>query len=271
MQTVHPTFVPELRAWFVDCPVSGNELRAPSLRELAPKLPAKVVIADYYPNGFVVARKVNDGTYTRTRPSFLLGKTSERRHLENVALAKVGGSKPMTRAPFPRQVSTAVMPQQVKALAPVAPAPVARAALSAARMGRPTKYDHNLALDLWAAGVATGDIAERMGSHVSTGYINDIVKLGRRAGDPRAIVRPYSIRRDSACTVSWNQERIDLMLLMVKQGAQAREIANELGGVTRSAVLGKLHRLGVPLDGSRETNNVSLAAASAAATEAGES
>lgn len=41
----------------------------------------------------------------------------------------------------------------------------------------------------------------------------------------------------------WSQCRIDRMLALWRAGHSASEIAIELGGVTRSAVLGKIHRL----------------------------
>jgi GcrA cell cycle regulator len=43
----------------------------------------------------------------------------------------------------------------------------------------------------------------------------------------------------------WTAERIELTLQLWRAGSSASQIAEVLGGVTRSAVLGKLHRLGV--------------------------
>jgi GcrA cell cycle regulator len=44
----------------------------------------------------------------------------------------------------------------------------------------------------------------------------------------------------------WSEERIDLLKHFRAAGRSAGQIAALLGGVTRNAVIGKLHRLGVP-------------------------
>jgi len=44
----------------------------------------------------------------------------------------------------------------------------------------------------------------------------------------------------------WTHERTQLLRKLWAEGYSASQIAKQLGGVTRSAVLGKLHRLGVP-------------------------
>lgn len=43
--------------------------------------------------------------------------------------------------------------------------------------------------------------------------------------------------------MSWTDERVALLKKMWVEGKTAAEIANELGGVTRNAVIGKAHRL----------------------------
>lgn len=45
--------------------------------------------------------------------------------------------------------------------------------------------------------------------------------------------------------MSWNDERVDLLKRMWSEGQSASQIAKELGGVTRNAVIGKVHRLGL--------------------------
>jgi GcrA cell cycle regulator len=45
--------------------------------------------------------------------------------------------------------------------------------------------------------------------------------------------------------MSWTEERIDRLKAMWTKGATASEIADELGGVSRNAVIGKAHRLGL--------------------------
>jgi len=45
--------------------------------------------------------------------------------------------------------------------------------------------------------------------------------------------------------MSWTDERVDLLKKMWNEGHSASTIAKELGGVTRNAVIGKVHRLGL--------------------------
>ena len=45
--------------------------------------------------------------------------------------------------------------------------------------------------------------------------------------------------------MSWTDERIERLKKMWADGATASQIADELGGVSRNAVIGKAHRLGL--------------------------
>src|SRR6266550_4106038 len=45
--------------------------------------------------------------------------------------------------------------------------------------------------------------------------------------------------------MSWTDERIERLKTMWTQGSTASQIAEELGGVSRNAVIGKAHRLGL--------------------------
>ena len=45
--------------------------------------------------------------------------------------------------------------------------------------------------------------------------------------------------------MSWNDERVEILKKMWAEGQSASQIAKELGGVTRNAVIGKVHRLGL--------------------------
>jgi len=45
--------------------------------------------------------------------------------------------------------------------------------------------------------------------------------------------------------MSWTEERIDRLKAMWADGSTASQIADELGGVSRNAVIGKAHRLGL--------------------------
>jgi len=58
--------------------------------------------------------------------------------------------------------------------------------------------------------------------------------------------------------MSWTDERVELLKKMWGEGQSASQIAKELGGVTRNAVIGKVHRLGL-------SNRAGSAASGAAA------
>ncbi|WBU53161.1 GcrA family cell cycle regulator [Paracoccus sp. SCSIO 75233] len=59
--------------------------------------------------------------------------------------------------------------------------------------------------------------------------------------------------------MSWTDERVETLKRMWGEGQSASQIAKELGGVTRNAVIGKVHRLGL----SNRDEGESDAAASA--------
>ncbi|MFG6594770.1 GcrA family cell cycle regulator [Sulfitobacter sp. 1A13368] len=59
--------------------------------------------------------------------------------------------------------------------------------------------------------------------------------------------------------MSWTDERVETLKKMWGEGQSASQIAKELGGVTRNAVIGKVHRLGL-------SNRTAGAPAAAAAT-----
>ena len=77
--------------------------------------------------------------------------------------------------------------------------------------------------------------------------------------------------------MSWNDERVETLKRMWAEGASASQIAKELGQVTRNAVIGKVHRLGLsnrvgpgdrPEDASGEAPAAEPAATAAPATPA---
>lgn len=61
--------------------------------------------------------------------------------------------------------------------------------------------------------------------------------------------------------MSWTDERVETLKKMWGEGQSASQIAKELGGVTRNAVIGKVHRLGL-------SNRGAAAAPAAAKPEA---
>lgn len=53
--------------------------------------------------------------------------------------------------------------------------------------------------------------------------------------------------------MSWTDDRVELLKKMWNDGHSASQIAKELGGVTRNAVIGKVHRLGLSNRNAPET------------------
>jgi GcrA cell cycle regulator len=45
--------------------------------------------------------------------------------------------------------------------------------------------------------------------------------------------------------MGWTDERVELLKKLWQDGLHASQIAKQLGGVTRNAVIGKVHRLGL--------------------------
>jgi GcrA cell cycle regulator len=56
--------------------------------------------------------------------------------------------------------------------------------------------------------------------------------------------------------MGWNDERVELLKKLWADGLSASQIAAQLGGVTRNAVIGKVHRLG--LSGRAKTPSSSV-------------
>ena len=57
--------------------------------------------------------------------------------------------------------------------------------------------------------------------------------------------------------MSWTDERVEILTKMWAEGNSASQIAKELGGVTRNAVIGKVHRLGLSNRATTNTANKS--------------
>jgi GcrA cell cycle regulator len=69
--------------------------------------------------------------------------------------------------------------------------------------------------------------------------------------------------------MSWTDERVELLKRMWGEGQSASQIAKELGGVTRNAVIGKVHRLGLSNRvGGKEEGEAAEAPAAAPAAPA---
>ena len=67
--------------------------------------------------------------------------------------------------------------------------------------------------------------------------------------------------------MSWTDERVETLKRMWNEGQSASQIAKELGGVTRNAVIGKVHRLGLSnrVGGKEDEEEATPAPAAAAA------
>ncbi|KQM40911.1 GcrA family cell cycle regulator [Sphingomonas sp. Leaf10] len=68
--------------------------------------------------------------------------------------------------------------------------------------------------------------------------------------------------------MSWTEERIATLAKMWESGMTASQIAEELGGISRNAVIGKAHRLGLQSRPSPVRSNDAMKAAAPAATPA---
>ncbi|PWJ22494.1 GcrA family cell cycle regulator [Jannaschia seohaensis] len=64
--------------------------------------------------------------------------------------------------------------------------------------------------------------------------------------------------------MAWTDERVETLKRMWGEGASASTIAKELGGVTRNAVIGKVHRLGLSNRNQNKEEEAPAAAAAAA-------
>jgi GcrA cell cycle regulator len=70
--------------------------------------------------------------------------------------------------------------------------------------------------------------------------------------------------------MSWTDERVETLKKMWGEGQSASQIAKELGGVTRNAVIGKVHRLGLSnrVGGKAEDDDAGDATAAPVSTAA---
>ena len=64
--------------------------------------------------------------------------------------------------------------------------------------------------------------------------------------------------------MSWTDERVAILTKMWAEGNSASQIAKELGGVTRNAVIGKVHRLGLSNRATTSTSSKSESKAKSA-------
>jgi GcrA cell cycle regulator len=55
----------------------------------------------------------------------------------------------------------------------------------------------------------------------------------------------FASRQRNEDEMGWTDERVELLRKLWMEGLSAAQIAMELGGVTRNAVIGKIHRMGL--------------------------
>jgi hypothetical protein len=60
--------------------------------------------------------------------------------------------------------------------------------------------------------------------------------------------------------MGWTDERVELLKKLWQDGLSASQIAKQLGGVTRNAVIGKLHQQGLTRDAVRANGGGMMAA-----------
>jgi GcrA cell cycle regulator len=84
----------------------------------------------------------------------------------------------------------------------------------------------------------------------------------------REVGQGFSLEGEEAW-MSWDDGRIERLKKLWSDGLSASQIAAELGGVTRNAVIGKVHRLGLSnREGAAEEAEAAPAAADRAAASA---
>jgi GcrA cell cycle regulator len=71
------------------------------------------------------------------------------------------------------------------------------------------------------------------------------LSIGRRHRHMAGLWKSGHSGRKVENGMSWTDERVELLKKMWGEGQSASQIAKELGGVTRNAVIGKVHRLGL--------------------------
>ncbi|MET4238563.1 GcrA family cell cycle regulator [Bradyrhizobium sp. RT10b] len=57
-------------------------------------------------------------------------------------------------------------------------------------------------------------------------------------------------------SLGWTDDRIEMLKKLWTAGLSASQVATEIGGLTRNAVIGKVHRLGLEKRGKRHNPNV---------------
>jgi hypothetical protein len=175
MSTIHPSYDPATRTWFVEDP----PIEAPTVRELLIKLGhknrSKWTIQDYFPAGASV------------RPGMAIVEAAP----SPVVVHPVGPAKTKTtgwdwrpsprKEPAPVPVPAVVKPPRVRG-------PIVRKWETHHKLTICDQETYEQALDMWAAGVKGNVIAEKLGL-TRMQVCSRMVPNARAHGDPRAVVR----------------------------------------------------------------------------------
>src|SRR5512134_1496608 len=71
------------------------------------------------------------------------------------------------------------------------------------------------------------------------------LRVCRSATSESRVWRDSDPISQGATSMAWTDERVELLKKLWAEGLSASQIASRLGGVTRNAVIGKVHRLGL--------------------------
>ncbi len=132
--------------------LTGDGTYAPTIRELLERLPPGARVRDYFPGGRSVSSEER---------GYLVHEMRRAADLR----PKVYKSRPLT--PQARRAQDAKVGRREN------------------NGGLPKKYDHDAVLDLWVAGLSTGDIAARL--DMRRVAVAAVVHLARQRGDGRAL------------------------------------------------------------------------------------
>lgn len=190
MITVHPTFDPITKTFFLTKP----KAEAPTIAGLLRKLGEGYAIQDYYPNGVpfeMLPRGMQmPGDASKMRTPVVMATTGPRGHRDRRKAAGESFAPPLPQEPPPTK--TNVRPSQEDG------EPSRRKIayhLKIKGMVRPLDAAENRALDLWAQGMMAKEIAQIVGQKL-TWVSSWLVPMARKRGDPRATVRnPKSVAR----------------------------------------------------------------------------
>lgn len=111
---------------------------------------------------------------------------------------------------------------------------------------------------LWLGGVPAGEIAAQLGNVSRNAVIGKAYRMGLPVRPPapapskpeQAVIltKPASTPPQNLDGGQWSPERVAKLTQLWKLGLSAAQIAAELGGVSRNAVIGKAKRLGLPMN-----------------------